>query len=430
MATQGPVYLGNEAGYYTETLKSSDAIGANKVYPPYIYLPRHNYVRERRDLHDGLFGRLPIGTVDANQAGLVLNWFRRVATFYPEFMFSERPMVMVKNNERFTDFLKTALRMVWPVLQHANVDMLRYGTGVLASDPLDPSMMRRYELDCWFEVINEQGMVVADVLMEGRGAYINETATIDKVVYPVMGMGNEAPTWTQYRYEGQQLGAIVNTFELPPRDYSVRQVVSLEGNVDRASIFDDMMPGVTEISRAMTGLAATLKKNQRPHLIGPENLLRTDDNGKVILDPSGMFLPVQPDDPDPHYLQFESAIEAVSEDIRLHQTSLLTYAGLTDMLFSPEAITGLPSGVALRRLLLPFFSRLDYYAQVNNTAIEKIIAILFANRAMEGGEIPQIEPGDIEVDWRYDNVLEDPAVAPDKTDKELSDAKQEGMEEA
>ena len=392
-------------------IPSVNVIGPKKVYPPDVELVRNNYVEANRRLHGGNFADLPIGKVDDAQTGLPLNWFRRVATFYPEFMFAQRPEVTIRNNERFTEALVNLLRPVWPVLQHANVDMLRYGTGVVASDPMDPNLMRRYELDAWYEVVNAQGIVEADILMDVRGSVLSENATIDMIVYPISGLSAEAPSWRQFTYEGKQLGVQRNTFTLPNRDYSRRQVVPFNGNVDAVSIFDDMRPGVTEISRALTGMAAALKRNQRPHLVGPEGMLETDDKGNAQLNPDGMFLPVQPGDANPEYLQYDSAEQSVSIDLETHTDTMLTFAGLTNMLFSPESHSGgLPSGVALRRLLLPFFSRLDYYAQVNNSAIEKIVGVLLANGGANGGEIPQVSQGDIEVVWQYDKVLEDPAV--------------------
>ena len=281
-------------------IPSVNVIGPKKVYPPDVELVRNNYVEANRRLHGGNFADLPIGKVDDAQTGLPLNWFRRVATFYPEFMFAQRPEVTIRNNERFTEALVNLLRPVWPVLQHANVDMLRYGTGVVASDPMDPNLMRRYELDAWYEVVNAQGIVEADILMDVRGSVLSENATIDMIVYPISGLSAEAPSWRQFTYEGKQLGVQRNTFTLPNRDYSRRQVVPFNGNVDAVSIFDDMRPGVTEISRALTGMAAALKRNQRPHLVGPEGMLETDDKGNAQLNPDGMFLPVQPGDANPN----------------------------------------------------------------------------------------------------------------------------------
>ena len=382
-------------------LRDVNEIGPNKTLTPNSELPRINYTVANRRLFLGNFYELQIPAMDANTRALVYNWFRRVATFYPEFMFAQRPTITTGNPSA-----DEAVRMLecdlYPELQSANIDMLRFGLGVIASHPMYPEMFMAYERDMHYEVVNAMGEVTHDILVDVTGEVTDENRMINVVVYGVDGMA----TWRQFAYDAGNVGPLQNTFEIPQRA-ETRQVILLEPNRACTSIFEDIKDPTAQVGRIATNTARVLKRNANPHLYGPDTMLMKDEKGKVQINSDGMFLPVQQGDVPPGYLQWDSKTDAAKWQHDVCMNAIFAMSGLSPVLFDPGIQTGTLTGVALRRSMLPFVSRLDHYARINDRAIEKILMVWNMNRQVGGNEVFSLNPADIEVEWTYEQVFQD-----------------------
>ena len=198
-----------------------------------------------------------------------------------------------------------------------------------------------------------------------------------------------------------------------------RQVIELKLNPQRRSSFEDIKSSVGEISRTMTTLGRSIYRNGRPHLVGPESLLSVDDAGNLILDKDGQYLGLQPGDPPPEYLQWDSGLEAVGEDIRMHTENVFAMTGLSQVLFEPDGTLGQASGVALRRLLIPFVSKVNRLKEINSAAIEDVMAMINRNRS---SDVFDFDPRRMNITYPFDTLFADEII---DDDQEPSDEQQE-----
>ena len=156
-------------------------------------------------------------------------------------------------------------------------------------------------------------------------------------------------------------------------DRKGRQIVILDSG--EGSVFDYEKIAVGELSRTLEYLGVSVKNNARPHLYGSENLLTESADGESILNRKGSFLPVGPDDDiTPGYLQYEGPITLSEFVYETNERNALAFAGLNSLLFNSDQRSGNLSGRAMRRLLLPFAVKLNFYARVNTKAIKSAIA--------------------------------------------------------
>ena len=391
-------------------LRNVSDIGPNKNLTPNSEVARINYVVANRALYNGNFHELNLDPISSTIPAVSFNWFRKVAQFYPEFMFSQRPEISVEGNERVAEAFADAALQLWPNLQQANLDMIRYGQGLVASHPMDPLQFMTVERDQHYEVVNELGQVTADIIVEetDRATPSNTDVALDLerdlnvYVYWVSGESE----WRRYRFGSGTVGPLIGTVEIPQRGEG-RQVVPLASNPDLRSPYDDIKQPIAQIARIATATAKTLRRNSSPHLYGPDSMLARDTNGAAEISTEGMFLPVQQGDVPPGYLTWESKVEAQSWSHDVCMNAIFAITGLSPVLFDPGIQTGTLTGVALRRTMLPFVTKLDHYARVNERAIQKLIALWNANRGAAGQEVFAFLDRDIDVEWGYEEVFEE-----------------------
>ena len=390
-------------------LQSMEQIGAGDTLMPDTEISRFNYVAANRRLFAGDFRELGIAPTEGEALPLRINWFRRVATFYPEFMFAERPTVTIQGNDRAQDALnpllpssqEASLYDWWGTLEFVNTDMLRYGMGLVASDPDNPENFVRFEPDSWYEVIDGRGEALGDICIRRRPRAFNVEGRVDVYRYPIDG----GATWTIYQLEGDTLGNEVDRVEIPERQGL--QVRRLSTTVDNTSIFDNMKPSVAAMSKDVARLDRTLERNSNPHIYGPEGMLEKDEEGRYKIDPDGMFLPLEEDDQVPGYAQWKSDVEALEWDFNNHERTALTQAALSPLLFDPAQETNALSGVSLRRTLMPTWARLLRLRDSNNSLIRQLVMLWNANRRNVGAEVFDFAARDITVDWPFMELFED-----------------------
>ncbi len=377
-------------------LQSVADIGANKTLIPVSESARILKVVQDRKLFNGDFSGLSLGVIDTVTKAPAMNWFRRIATFFPEFLLSNNVSIEIANNERMQMLFEDQASRFFRILQRANIDMLRYGVGVIATHPLDPLSFIQYERDQHYEVVGVDGIVHTDVIAIHDPTY----KAYNLLIYPVAG----GARWERFTSNvGLTMGNHLGSIEIPDR--VGRQVVSLEHNSDLRSIFDDVKEPLLQANRVAISVAKTLKRNLSPHLYGSDSMLIRDEAGQVEIKTDGMFLPLQQGDMPPGYLQWDSHIEAARWDYDKNIETALVLAGLSIAIFDANIRIGVLSGVAMRRIIAPFLARLGHYARINETAIVSVLRIWNNNRAKQNLEIFQFEDKDISVNWNYEEAL-------------------------
>ena len=386
-------------------LESIDEIGAGQPLPPISENVVTNYVAKWRRLYEGDYSTLGIPAIATDVPGFAVNWFRRLATFYAEFQFGDRPSVNIRGDARVAPLLRNLNANLIPQLHVANIDMIRFGRGVLASHPMDPMRFQAFERDHHFEVMDLRGGVTADVLYRVRNSKLPEeektgiAKMVDVYKYPVNGTA----TWEVFSYNKGGLNSRLAIYDLAPR--MGRQVVTFDANNDSTSLYEDIVEPLSEIARTMARTGYSIKRNLRPHLVMPAGAVISEDGNSVAMDEKGMVIPVDAGDASPSYLQWDNSLSAVEFYINTLRNHMLSMTGLSDLLFDPSLFPGELSGEALRRLLMAFWSKLNYFKGVNNGVIEQCLDIWNINRSVNDNELLDIDPANIEIDWPWQQLF-------------------------
>ena len=392
-------------------LRNINEIGPGKTLSPNSELARINLIHANRRLYNGDFTELQVPEIDAGIPGLKLNWFRRIARFFPEFIFGTPPTVTIQGNPRLTLLLADMSRRLWAAISAANRDRIRFGYGLVASHPEDASAIWHVDPESHYRVEDELGTVTADLILRQRATSDADNGYLDIYIYPVDGAAERRV----HRLAAGIVGERVRTIPLPPR--AGRQVIELPESGERLSQYDDLKGSVGELSRTMTSLATTIRRNARPHLYGPIGMLNTDEDGQAIINPSGMFLPLPAEGSSPPgYLQWNDKLDAVQFDSKFHLDTVLAMSGLSRVLFEPESKTGVVSGLALRRLLLPFAARLSAIRTENDCFFEAVLEMIVRNITSNGGELYEYAAREIDISYSYETLFSDDADNPNTPD--------------
>ena len=386
-------------------LRSSSTIGASKTLSPNSELARINKIVANRRLYNGDFRELGLEPVSSVIPGISVNWFKKVAMFYPDFMFTEPAEIEIEGNERASEVFSEALPHMQTEVMAATTNMIRYGVGVITTRWDDPTMFISVDPDRWYEVGNTLEEVVQDIFYWVVGNQNENDRVANVYRYGVDG----SAILQQFNYNHGNLGNQTNTVDIPQRS-AMRQAVFMENIQDeRASVYDLIKGPLGQMSRANTAVAKNINRNSHPHLYGPDTMLARDEAGRVNIDNEGMFLPLVQGDEKPGYLHWDSNILSTKWSYEENEALFFSFTGLSKLIFSNAINTGALSGIALRRSLIPFISTLNRYGNEAINAIKSMVILMNENRRVIGDEYFEMTPQDITVTLNYDKVFQDAA---------------------
>ena len=441
-------------------ISSFDDISTGKPFPPVAAQTRTANIAYNRDLYNGSWARLGIALNDdvANKIFRVKhNWFRTIPAFYSDFIFADGINISYDGESRANELIELYTADIISAGRAAFVDMIRYGTGVMAYNPFARTITA-YEPDSWFRVVNRQLHYEGDVIafVVDRPSRNGVEVSNEKLlyVYSLRNDGVDNSTFAIYEYDGAVIGKQIHTQSLSdianrvanmdsnnndnsnnvangandanshnsdfPSGLTARNIFVTtmrrmpHFNNNGVSLYDDIKGPVGEIARRMTGLSGVLQQNQRPHMYGPISSVKQDANGNAQINTQGNFFPLQQGDEKPGYMQWDSDIEAVKADIQWQISQIFNVAGLSRYLFaddgdSNQMLTDL-SGAAMRRVMLPLYAKLSTYKSEIESAMRQMFVIVGANNA----ERIDIDPRAISFDWQYEELFNDemPQTAP------------------
>ena len=142
-------------------------------------------------------------------------------------------------------------------------------------------------------------------------------------------------------------------------------------------------------------------------MYGPDGLLKMNEAGEAELNVEGEYLGVQEGD-NLGYLQWDSKVDAITQNYEFHKSIIFDMASLSKLLFENEAFAGQITGIALKRLMLPFISKTNDIRQKNNRVINEIVQIINNNLRANGLEIYAYN--DVQIDWPYEDIFIDEPV--------------------
>ena len=265
-------------------------------------------IRANRKLYNNDFSPLNVD-IESDTVLKKVNWFRRTATFYSEFLYGNRPTVTLEGNERFSTLYAASIQNILSCMFYANIDHLRYGTGVVAASPFDPVNLCVYEADSWFVVRDMEENITADLLCYTMNPHVFGNQRFAKITYSYEG-DRTSVLYQVYKSNHDGIGELLLSQDYPDR--TGRQVLPFMNGYAQpdqgTSMYEDMKTSVGEIVALLSRLSNTIKRNLRPHLYGPDAMLTLDASGKRTLDIKGQYLPLQDGDQIPGYLQWDSKI--------------------------------------------------------------------------------------------------------------------------
>ena len=396
-------------------LRSIDELINSGTLAPNSEGERIQAIANNRRLYDGNPTALNLGVIDDDIPAVWVNWFKRVADFYPEFMFSSLPQVTIEGDERAQEFADSVNREVWLALQSVFLDVVRYGYGVVTTHPNFPTQPWSVEPDSHYEVTNPAGETVTDLIVRVRSRNVSRDeqgrqrekvnasydgkSRLDVYVYNRDGTA-ELRT---YNYPSGSPGTLLNRVALPPRAKDRRQVVEVSVNPQRMSMFPDIEAAVAEIGRTWTSLARSNRKNLAPHLSGPDSSLEEDDDGNVRLDPNGQFLPRNDGDPEWAYVQFDSKLEPARYSVDLATETVFAMTGLSRFLFSSDNRQNIfrSSATSLRRLMIPFAAKVANMQTHAEDSYERLLDLLNQSRS---SDVLEIDRQAISIYWPFEEL--------------------------
>ena len=363
---------------------------------PTADVERHAQMQRNLDLYQGNFGRKDGEDPDHY---IRENWFRLVALSYAQFLFGERPVVSIAGDDELTRMIASDLEPALSLsLLFANVDLVRLGTGIVAFPfGYDARPVTVSPLD-WFPLYDEtQEERVGDVI-------VRKLVGEEKVVLDFFEYDDPVLRRLVYQSRGGHLGDVLQAFQRvspigPRRVFSMTSGYPSLGYGE--SLYVDIEQIVLQQSKKMGELSTNISDNSLPDLYGPEDALQANDDGTYVLTGDRpRYFPIPAGGIPPDYLQWDSNVEAQRYFMGRLEELIHNLTGLTRALFDPKAISGNVTGSALRRLLIPFVSRLSLYQQTNTDTIVQLLRVWNAGA---GGR--SYDDVDVSVLWSLDQLL-------------------------
>lgn len=399
------------------------------TWPPPHEAVRVGRIRQERDLYHGRYASLGL---QVDNDTVAINMFRRLATIYPDFLFSEDVSIMT-GNEGLDTLIEVNSAQIMDSLYFANIDALRHGVGVVTTGNEDMSVLKVVEPDRWFMVVDDAGHIIGDVTVEHEwgtgGNYEPSQTQLGAEAWPDLpnvlefSMNDYQSNMRMvraYKYDGNHIGEMLYVLEDMPIQEDMRQVALLYNGYVRdevgQSAYTDIRPIVRSMIKSATALSKTIERNARPHLFGPAGVLEADSAGNYNLNVEGTYFPLNPEDTPPGYLQWDSNVEAITYERQRNMQDFYFITGLSPILFEADANRNIISGAALRRMLIPFVSRLERIRATNDGVISEVVRLLNGS----GAEVMYpFDASNLMVEWGYRAIFEDGDGM--NTDEEMSD---------
>lgn len=348
---------------------------------------------------------------------LRLNLFRRAVDIYTNFLLSEGITITSENaiNQSIIDNVSDD---ILNILYMANTDVKRYGSSVVSIDN-ETGNLRVYEPDQWYQVLDDDGKLEADIIIE----YLTQAVEIDesknnqihnynRVKITINNYKTNKKTVEVRELKGSTIGELKGV--AVSSDIVGRQVATMFNGYNKGqeglSMFDDIKDIVADMIKIKRTLSITLEKNGRPHLVGSANML-VEINGITTVKKEGMFLPMEAGDNPPFYLQWDTNAEAAKYQIDEHWTTFFAITAIPPIVFT-DSTGQATSGEALKRLIFPFLSVLAKQRQTNIIFVKDIFSMLDNYRFSQG--MQRIDLVDLNIDFEYNKLfIDDQAVDPD-----------------
>ena len=282
-----------------------------------------------------------------------VNWFRRVAHAYPELLYSDRATISIEGNEQLTNLIP--VNTIFSAFYHAAIDMIRFGTGVVAIPLANPSGFTSTSPTQWYPLYDEYfDNQIGDIIVRRVGRFTDgRDNSLDKsarVIVDIYEYG-EVPRRMVFRQKGTAFGEIVKEQTYDDLDPELTYVTSLVAGENIGgygeSFYPDIIEAVKEMGSELHILASNIKENSDPNLYGPDGAIAVNDAGEYVVEDGAQYIPVEPGQSPPGFLQWDSDATAIQVSYKLNEELVYVFSGLPRGLYDPSVV----SATALMRTL-------------------------------------------------------------------------------
>ena len=376
-----------------QALYNFSEISTGKQWPPKRRQPLNRTWALYNQWYSGNFEHF----LQQNQTPrITTNMFALVANFWRDTVVPEKIDISVPNT-RVQDMIDALHDNLLLATRSVVTHMAVYGVGVYDNTRyLDP---RAINPMYWFPV---------------RSPWDYNESLGDIIAYPFIESANYSPdrlrvgkyqngrgVENNYRLDGFMVTAALRRRETRPVPTLPCISVSLNNSLYGQSAFPIITTQVQELHRLESFVSASMERHSDPHLAMAESSIQRDDQDRPVVDTRGMVIPIQDNEPEPKYVQYELDFEAMEIAIvRMRANIYLLSSIMPSLLESQENTNNIPmSGAALARLAVPTTVKVRAHWEVLEDAIKDVIMGQIEH-AQAGPEVlPMIDKDDIKVDF-------------------------------
>ena len=384
-------------------------IGMGKTWPPTATDgQRVQDIVRNRQLYNGNYA--PIGL--APDKIISINFFHRITSLYVDFLLSEGFTVTSDKGE--TKPYEDTKHLLQDVLYRTNINANRYGIGVVGYNPFT-NTPEAVEPDNWF-IVADKGVITHDIIVRYFGAVyetegeVDKTGSQDTIQFQITDYEKNKTMLKTFAFKGGTIGNAKGNDKITTSGKMVATLYKgVQSGQSGESAYINVKDIVADIMKSRLGLSQVISKNINPHLSLPAGVLVGDKNDagdKIVkISEEGMAIPMQKDDKQPQYIQWESKVDAVKYQTDQNRKDFYMLTSIPPIMFEGNISGQASSGEALRRLMIPFISNLNNLAE-NNVKLIKSFYKMLQNAQLSAGS-KRTYPDVATVEFHYKDVFDD-----------------------
>jgi hypothetical protein len=390
-------------------IKISD-IATGKAWPPTASDgQRVINIDKNRQLYNGNYSSIGL----APDQIISINFFHRVTSLYVDFLLSEG--FTITSDEGTSEPYEDTKHLLQDLLYKANVNANRYGVGLVSFNPFT-NTPEATEPDNWFAAA-DKGAITHDIIVRYFDAVFetdakdNDKASKEIIQFQITDYKTNITILKTFAHKsgiiGQPKG---DNLTIKTNGKMVSAIFKgMQNGQSGESAYNNVKDIVSDIMKSRFGLSNVIRKNINPHLSLPASVLKGEVDGdgtKVVkISEEGMAIPMQKDDAQPSYIQWESKVESVKYQTDQNRKDFYMLTSIPPIMFEGNVSGQASSGEALRRLMIPFVSNLNGIAE-NNVKLIKSFYKMLQNAQLTAGK-KRTYPDVAKVEFHYKDIFED-----------------------
>lgn len=347
----------------------------------------------------------------------VINYQKLISLKTADLVFGEKPNITVADDKKQAVIDNIVINTeLFDKLYMSAIDFSRYGDSIIM--PTADSNIDVVSPALWFPVVDKINIRRFKYHVFGFIYLINS----ESQSYGLRVQIHDPKNPTECEERNYMLsGKSMSEFKIA-KDLTKKKEMKLQTHLDTCPVYrisnlitSDRLFGlddyrsvdslISELMVRISQISKVLDKFAQPSMTGPQSALQFDElTGQWVLKIGNYFPRNSPEDPEPKYITWDAGMEANFKQIELIINQLYTISEMGSALLGDLSNkTGdVPSGSALRRLMMSPLAKARRVANRYDTPIKKLLSTL---AKMQGVDI---SPAEITIKWN-DGLPPDPA---------------------